>query len=97
MPVDDVRELFGRRDDLDAARGDVEGHAQVRLLLCAAADASERLLTDDRNDGLMVELGVVEPVQQVNRSQIARRDADANGAGELAVRRRIRPAGSVAT
>ena len=50
---------------------------QVDLLLVVAAEASAGLLADDRDDRLVVELGVVEAVEQVDRAGAGGRHADA--------------------
>ena len=64
--------------------GDVlEERDQVDLLLVAAAERRARLLADDRDDRLVVELGVVEAVQQMDRARAGRGHADADLAGEL--------------
>ena len=47
-----------------------------------------RLLADDRDHRLVVELGVVEPVEQVDRARPGRRHAHADLVGELGVRAR---------
>src|SRR5205814_1716812 len=57
----------------------------IDLLLIVAAQRRHRLLADDRHDRLVVELGVVEAVQQMDRSGPGRGDADADLAGELRV------------
>ena len=61
---------------------------QVDLLLVVAADRGARLLADDRDDRLLVELRVVEAVQEVDRARAGGREADADLAGELRVARR---------
>lgn len=64
--IDQVSHLrrFGRH--VHVLAGDVLVQAdQIDLLLVVAAEPGPRLLTDDRHHRLMVELGVVEPVQQV--------------------------------
>ncbi len=45
-----------------------------------------RLLTDDRHDRLVVELGVIQAVEQVDRAGAGGRQADPDLAGELGVR-----------
>src|SRR6185369_10033171 len=58
----------------------------IRLLLRAATDAGERLLSDDGDDGLMIELRVVEPVEHMDGTGPTRGETDADLAGELGVR-----------
>ena len=66
--------------------GDVlEQDLEVDLLLVVRAERHALLLADDREDGMMVELRVVEAVQQVDRAGARGRDADADLAGELRV------------
>ena len=66
--------------------GDVlEQRLQIDLLLVAAAERGARLLADDRDDRLMVELRVVEAVQEMDRARAGGRHADADLAGELRV------------
>jgi hypothetical protein len=50
------------------------------------AESGARLLSDDGDDRLMVELRVVEAVQQMDGSGSRGRHADANFVGELRVR-----------
>ena len=61
----------------------LNSETQVDLLLVAAAERAARLLADDRDHRLMIELGVVEAVQQVDRARAGRRQADADLAREL--------------
>ena len=66
--------------------GDVlEQDRQVDLLLVVAAERGARLLADDRDHRLVVELGVVEAVEEVDRAGPGGRHADADLAGELGV------------
>jgi hypothetical protein len=53
-----------------------------------AAERGAVLLADDRDHRLVIEQRVVEAVQQVDRARPRRREADADLAGELRVRRR---------
>src|SRR5581483_7786674 len=46
------------------------------------------LLADDRDDRLMVELGVVKTVEEMDRTRARRRHADSDVAGQLGVRGR---------
>ena len=76
-----------RHRDLDELARDVlEERAEVDLLLVAGAERQALLLADDRDDRLMVELGVVEPVEEVDRARPGGREADADVAAELRVR-----------
>ena len=85
--VDQVRDLPRRHRDLDELARDVlEQRAEVDLLLVAGAERQALLLADDRDDRLMVELGVVEPVEEVDRARPGGREADADVAAELRVR-----------
>ena len=59
---------------------------QIDFLLVVAADRRARLLPDDRDDRLVVQLRVVQAVQQMDRARPGRRQADADFAGELGVR-----------
>jgi hypothetical protein len=52
-------------------------------LLVLRAQRRARLLADDREHGLTVELGVVQPVQEMDRPRPRGREADAQLAGEL--------------
>ena len=85
--VDHVRRLGGG-GDLDAvlARHVLEQHLQVDLLLVVGAEGDRLLLADDRDHRLVVELGVVEPVEQMDRPGARGGHADADLAGQLGVR-----------
>jgi hypothetical protein len=58
---------------------------KIDLLLVVAAKGSARLLPDDGEDGLVVETGIVEPVQKMDRSGAGRGHADTNFAGPFGV------------
>src|SRR6185312_7353957 len=58
---------------------------QLDLLLEVTTDRPHERLPHDRDDGLVVELGVVEPVQQVDRARSGGRHADTDLARELRV------------
>ncbi len=74
--------LRRRHHRLHEVTGDVlEQRVKVDLLLIIAAECSTRLLTDDRHHRLVIELGVVEPVEKVDRARPGRRHADADLAG----------------
>ena len=67
--VDRQRELLGDVDlDEVLARDVREQRLQVDLLLVGAAHRAALGLADDRDDGHVVQLGVVEPVEQVDRA-----------------------------
>ena len=84
--VDQVADLRGVASHLHVlVRHVLEQREQVDLLLVVAAERRARLLADDRDDRLVVELGVVEAVQQVDRARARGREADADLAGELRV------------
>ncbi len=61
----------------------LEQRDQVDLLLVLRAQSGRRLLADDRQHRLMVHLGVVEPVEQVDGAGAGGGDADADLAREL--------------
>ncbi len=84
--VDQVTDLAGLGGHLDVLVRDVlvEG-GEVDLLLVVAAEAEPGLLADDRYDRLVVELGVIEPVEQVDRAGAGGGEAHAGFAGELGV------------
>ena len=66
-------------------RNVLEERRQVDLLLIVAAERGHRLLADDRDYGLVVELGVVQAVEQVDRARARGGDANPDLAGELRV------------
>ena len=87
--IDEVADLRGMGRHVDVLVRDVlEQRDEVDLLLVAAAERGLRLLADDREHGLMVELGVVEAVEQMDRPRTRGREADPDLAGELRVRAR---------
>ena len=72
---------------LDVLVRDVlEQRRQVHLLLVRAAERRRRLLSDDRDHGLVVELRVIQPVQEVNRARAGGREAHTDLARELRMR-----------
>ena len=83
--VDQVARLRGLHADLDELGDVLEEHLQVDLLLVGGAERHAFLLADDREDGRVVELGVVEAVQQVDRTRAGGGDAAAELVGELRV------------
>jgi hypothetical protein len=87
--IDQMTHLRGRRAHLDVVAGDVlEQAEQVDLLLVVAAERRPFLLADDRDHGRVIEPGVVQAVQEVDRARAGGRHAHARLAGELGVRAR---------
>jgi hypothetical protein len=79
----------GVHDRHQVLAGDVlEQRVQIDFLLVVGTQRHPLLLADDRHHRLMVELGVVQPVQQVHRAGARRGQAHANLAGHLRVRAR---------
>ena len=86
-PIDEVADLRRLHRDLDEFVGDVlEQGRQVDLLLVIAPESGPGLLPHDRDHRLMVELGVVQAVEQMDGSGARRRQAHAHLARELGVR-----------
>src|SRR5204862_484213 len=84
--VDEVANLRRVGGHVHVLVGDVlEERRQVDLLLVVAAQRRHGLLADDRDDGLVVELGVVEAVQEVDGAWAGGGDTDADLTGELRV------------
>ena len=89
-PVDDVGQLFGDRHHVDVVARDVLEQAdEVDLLLVVAAHRAAVGLADDRDDRDVVELGVVQPVEQMDGSRAGRGHAHAGAAAELRVADRL--------
>ena len=85
-PVQHVGQLLGDRHHLHVLAGDVlEQGQQVDFLLVGAAHGAAVGLADDRDDGHVVQLGVVQAVEQVNGARARRGHAHADAAGELRV------------
>src|SRR5438094_919574 len=85
-PIDQVTNLRGRVAHVYVLVRDVlEETDQVDLLLIVAAKRDRLLLADDREHRLVIELGVVETVQEVDRARTGGRHADAQLTGELCV------------
>ena len=62
-------QLFWRHDRVHIFVSDIlEERLQVDLLLVVAAQGRPRLLTDDGDDRLMIELGIVQSIQEMNRA-----------------------------
>ena len=79
-------DLAGRDRQLDVlARHVLEERGEVDLLLVAAAERERALLADDRHHRLVVELGVVEAVEEVDGARPGGGEADADVASELGV------------
>ena len=87
--IHEMTHLLRRGRHLDVLVRDIlEQGRQIDLLLIGAAERRARLLPHDRDDRLMVELGVVEAVQQMDRARPRSRQADPDLARELGVRTR---------
>ena len=85
--VDQMTHLLRRAAHVDVFASHVlEQRDQVDFLLVVAAERRPLLLTHDRDHRLMVELGVVEAVQKMDRARARGRHADAGLAGELGMR-----------
>ena len=75
--------------------GDIlEERLQIDFLLILAADRGRRGLADDGDDRLVIHLGVVEAVEQVDRAGAAGGHADADRAGEFRVAQAMNAASS---
>ncbi len=84
--VDEVARLGRDRRLEDVLVGDVlEQGREVDLLLEVGSKPLPCLLPDDRQDRHMVHLGIVEPVEEVDRARPRRGEADADLAGPLGV------------
>ena len=84
--VDEVAGLRRRHAGVHVAAGDVlEEVLQVDFLLVVAADRRARLLADDGEDRLVVEAGIVKPVQEMDRAGTGGGQADADLAGPFGV------------
>ena len=85
-PVDQVRSLLRDDQDLDELVRHVLVQAnEVDLLLIVAPETHALLLADDRQHWLVVESGVVEPVQEVDRAGTGSGHAHADLSRELRV------------
>ncbi len=85
-PVDHQGGLLGGQHHLQELRGDVlEQAGEVDLLLVLRTQGGRRLLADDRHDGLVVELGVVQAVEHVHGARALGGDDDPDAAGVLRV------------
>lgn len=84
--VDHVARLFGGRGHLHViVRHVLEQADQVDFLLVVAAQGAAGLLADQGHDGLMVQLGVVQAIQQMDGAGTGGRQADPGLPGELGV------------
>ncbi|MNS58765.1 hypothetical protein D3C72_916940 [compost metagenome] len=84
--VHHVARLKRRRDHVhEVMRHVLEQADQVYLLLIVAAQRAARLLAHDGHDGLMVQLGVVQPVKQVDGARPGRGQAHADLPREFGV------------
>ena len=84
--VDEVPHLLGDGRHLNVLGGDVlEQRDEVDFLLVAAAERGAGLLADDREDGRVVELCVVQAVEEMDRARPGGGEADTDLAGELGV------------
>jgi hypothetical protein len=61
----------------------LEEGLEIKILLVMRPDGRAGLLPHERQHRLMVELGIVEAVQEVDRTRTGRRDADADLTREL--------------
>src|SRR5690606_33220867 len=85
-PVDQVGQLLGHHDRLAEVGGDVLVQArEVHFLLVGAAHGAAVGLPDQRHHRHVVQLGVVQPVQQVDGAGAGGGRAHAGLAGELRV------------
>ena len=82
--VDQVRHLRRHVGGLDVGcRHVLEDALQVEVLLVMRPDRRARLLPDERQHRLVIELRVVKAVQKVEGARALRREADADLAREL--------------
>ena len=81
--VDEVRHLRRHVGGLDVLRHVLEDALQVEVLLVMRPDGRARLLPDERQHRLVIELRVVKPVQKVESARPLRREAHADLAREL--------------
>src|SRR4029450_7074072 len=87
--VDEMPNLCRVDSHLDVFVRDVlEEGDEVDFLLIVPAEPHPRLLTDDREHGLVIELRVIQTVEQVDFTRSRGREANADFAGPLRVRAR---------
>ena len=85
-PVDHVTRLRRVHDRHQVLTGHVlEQRVEIDLLLIVGSQRHPLLLADDRHHGLMVELGVIDAIEQMDRSRTRGRHADTDLARELGV------------
>ena len=85
--VDEMPDLRRLHRHVHVLMADVlEQDGQVDFLLVVAAQPGARLLADDRHDRLMIELGVVQTVEQMDRARARGRQAHPDLTGEFGVR-----------
>src|SRR5947208_12845444 len=85
-PIDEVPRLIRRGANLHEVAGHVlEQCGEIDLLLEVAAERGARRLANDCYDRLMIELGVIESIQQMDRAWPGRGEANTDLAGELGV------------
>ena len=82
--VDQMAHLFGSHRSMDILMRDVlEQRVKVDLLLIAPADCRSGGLADDRDDRLVIHLGVVEAVEKMDGAGARGGEADTDFASEL--------------
>ena len=86
--VEQRRQLCGVGDHLVVLGDVLEQMLQMHLLLVAGTEQTRFLHAGDREHGHVVELGVVETVEQVDRTRTRGRQAHAEATGLLRVARR---------
>jgi hypothetical protein len=67
--VDEMADLCGLGRELDECRDVLKQRDEVDFLEVVASERGSVLLSDDCEDGLVVELGVVEAVEQMDRAR----------------------------
>ena len=82
--IDEMPHLRRDRRHLHVLVRDIlEERQEVDFLLVIAAECGALLLADDRHDGLMVGLGVVQAIQKMDGAWPERREAHSDFTGEL--------------
>jgi len=83
-PVDEVADLRRLSAHMNVvARNIFEQRHQINFLLVVAANGRSRLLTNDRDNGLMIHPRIVQAIQQMNGTGARRSKANADFAGKL--------------